>query len=139
MYNDTITNALGSEHFNPDQVVEVLAREAANMQARGENPGSLWAVANLLPELTEQARQQYQAPNIYMNKAEFSEAVFLLIKSEIESRGFALWHENFDASYPISLRAIWNIRKGQFKVKTLNTLPGIRVDEWFTVSGKLKD
>lgn len=69
----------------------------------------------------------------YMSKEEFSEAVFQQIKEEIESRGYSLWSENFDPDYPISLRAIWNIRKGQFKIETLNRLPGIKVKEYFEI------
>lgn len=131
MNTESITNALGSEHFNPDQVIEVLAREAANMQARGENPGSLWAVANLLPELTAMAKKEYSEPAEYLTRAEFSQRVFLAIKAEIESRGFSLWDENYDPNYPISLRAIWDIRRGHFKLKTLNVLPGIEAKEFF--------
>ena len=72
----------------------------------------------------------------YLKKEEFSEAIFQAIKAEIESRGFSLWPPNFDPEYPISLRAIYNIRKGQFKVSTLNSLPGIRVEEWFSINLK---
>jgi hypothetical protein len=69
----------------------------------------------------------------YLTKKELGEAVFLAIKAEIEGRGYALWEENFPPDYPISLRAIWNIRKGQFKVSTLNELPGIQVEEFYTL------
>lgn len=69
----------------------------------------------------------------YLTRTEFGEAVFQAIKAELKSRGFALWLPNFDPNYPISLRAIHNIRKGSFSVKTLNELPGIKVDEWFTI------
>lgn len=71
-------------------------------------------------------------PNL-LTRQQFGEAVFQKIKAEIESRGFALWDENFPPDYPISLRAIWNIRKGHFKIETLNSLPGIEVREWFEI------
>ena len=70
----------------------------------------------------------------YLTRKEFSEAIFQAIKAELESRGFSLWQPNFDPDYPISLRAIHNIRRGQFTVKTLNSLPGIHVEEWFSIS-----
>lgn len=70
----------------------------------------------------------------YLTRSEFGEAVFKQIKAEITSRGFSLWQPNFDPNYPISLRAINNIRKGQFKIDTLNSLPGIKVEEWFCIS-----
>ena len=69
----------------------------------------------------------------YLTRAQFGEAVFQAAKAEIESRGFALWLPRFDPNYPISLRALSNIRKGQFKIETINTLPGIRVEEWFCI------
>lgn len=69
----------------------------------------------------------------YLTRAEFGEAIFQKIKAEITSRGFSLWQPNFDPNYPISLRAINNIRKGQFRIETLNSLPGIQVEEWFCV------
>lgn len=70
----------------------------------------------------------------YLTRSEFSEAVFQKIKAEIESRGFSLWQPNFDPNYPLSLRAIHNVRKGQFRIETLNSLPGINVEEWFCVA-----
>ena len=69
-----------------------------------------------------------------MTRAEFGETVFQAIKSELKSRGFALWAPRFDPDYPISLRAIHNIRRGQFKISTLNSLPGIQVEEWFLIN-----
>lgn len=69
----------------------------------------------------------------YLNRAEFSEVVFQAIKTELTSRGFALWGPKFDPNYPISLRQIHNIRKGLFKIETLNQLPGIAVEEWFCI------
>jgi hypothetical protein len=70
----------------------------------------------------------------YLTRAEFGERIFQAIKAEITSRGFSLWQPNFDPDYPISLRAINNIRKGQFRAETLNSLPGIKVEEWFCIS-----
>ena len=66
-----------------------------------------------------------------LTRSQFGEAVFQAIKAEIEGRGFSLWAPNFDPDYPISLRQIHNIRRGEFKISTLNTLPGIEVDEFF--------
>ena len=54
-----IVNALGSPHFDPNPVIEALAKAAAEMRERGENPGSLIAVANLLPEISQEAKRRY--------------------------------------------------------------------------------
>jgi len=70
----------------------------------------------------------------YLTRAEFGERVFQAIKAEITGRGFSLWQPNFDPDYPISLRAIANIRKGKFEMKTLKKLPNIQVEEWFCIS-----
>lgn len=70
----------------------------------------------------------------YLTRAEFGEAVFQAIKSDLISRGFALWQPKFDPDYPIGLRQIANIRKGKFEIKTLQKLPGINVEEWFCIS-----
>lgn len=67
----------------------------------------------------------------YLTRSEFSEAVFQAIKAEITSRGFSLWLPNFDPDYPISLRQVHNIRKGEFNFATLEKLPGIKVEQWF--------
>lgn len=72
----------------------------------------------------------------YLTREEFSEMVFQKIKNEIESRGFFLSDKNFDPNYPISRRAIFNIRKGSFKIETLKNLPGIKVEEWFCIVEK---
>jgi hypothetical protein len=69
----------------------------------------------------------------HLTRSEFGRAVFEAIKAELKSRGFSLWGPNFDPDYPISLRAVRNIRNGQFKISTLNSLPGIKVQEWFTI------
>lgn len=68
-----------------------------------------------------------------LTRAEFGEQIYQAIKAEIESRGFSLWVENFDPDYPIGLRQIGYIRKGRFKIETLRRLPGIRVEEYFTI------
>jgi len=70
----------------------------------------------------------------YLTRIELGEAVFQAAKAEIESRGFSLWKSNFDPNYPVSLRTLANIRKGQFMVETLNKLPTIKVQDWFCVS-----
>lgn len=69
----------------------------------------------------------------YLTREEFGEAIFQAIKAEITSRGYSLWKPNFDPDYPISLRAINYIRKGQFRIETLNNLPGITAEEWFRI------
>ena len=56
---NALTNALGSPHFDTDQVIEALAKAAAEMRERGENAGSLISVANLLPEITAEAKKRY--------------------------------------------------------------------------------
>ena len=56
---NTLTNALGSPHFDPNQVIEVLHREAERIKQEGGNPGSLIALANILPEITEEAKKRY--------------------------------------------------------------------------------
>jgi len=71
----------------------------------------------------------------YISRAELGEAVFQAAKAEIEGRGFSLWQPRFDPDYPVSLRTLSNIRKGKFKIKTLNKLPGIRVEEWLLCFG----
>lgn len=70
----------------------------------------------------------------YLTRSEFGEAVFQAIKADLISRGFALWEPKFDPNYPVSLRQIANIRNGQFRLETLNSLPGIKVEEWFCIS-----
>lgn len=54
-----IVNSIGSPHFNPDQVIEVLAKEAEKIRQEGGNPGSLIALANILPEITAEAKKRY--------------------------------------------------------------------------------
>lgn len=56
---EIITNALGSQHFDPDQVIEVLTKEADRIRQEGGNPGSLIALANILPEITAEAKKRY--------------------------------------------------------------------------------
>ena len=56
---NTLTNALGSPHFDADQVIKVLAKEADRIRQEGGNPGSLIAIANILPEITAEAKKRY--------------------------------------------------------------------------------
>lgn len=56
---NVLANALGSPHFNPDQVIEVLAEQAKKIQDQGGNAGSLIVLANILPEITEEAKKRY--------------------------------------------------------------------------------
>jgi hypothetical protein len=56
---DLLTNALGNPNFDPDTVIKALAEKANEMQQRGEHPGSLYAIANLLPEITHEAKRRY--------------------------------------------------------------------------------
>ena len=69
----------------------------------------------------------------YLNRLEFGEVVFQAIKAEITSRGFSLWGPNFDPDYPMSLRMIYEVRKGRFDIRTIQKLPGIKVEEWFCI------
>lgn len=68
-----------------------------------------------------------------LSREKFGEIVFQAIKAEVIGRGFSLWEPHFDPAYPISLRHLHNIKKGMFDIKTLNTLPGIKVEEWFCI------
>jgi len=72
-------------------------------------------------------------PKALLTRQEFGEAVYQIVKAEIESRGFRLWAPRFDPNYPCSLRTVGNIRKGIFDIETVRKLPGIRVEERFTV------
>lgn len=56
---NALTNALGSPHFDPETVIRALAEKVQEMQAKGENPGSLIALANILPEISEEAKKRY--------------------------------------------------------------------------------
>lgn len=56
---NAITNALGSPHFDADTVVEVLNKEVDRIRQEGGNPGSLIALANILPEITAEAKKRY--------------------------------------------------------------------------------
>lgn len=71
-------------------------------------------------------------PNL-LTRAEFGEAIFQKIKAEIESRGHSLWPKNFPPDYPVSRRVLYDIKRGHFKIETLNRLPGIEVREWFEI------
>lgn len=68
-----------------------------------------------------------------MARTELGEAVFQAIKAGIEKNGFSLTAQNFPPNYPVSLRTVWNIRKGLFETGTLNKIPGIEVSEFFTL------
>lgn len=56
---DSISNAIGRPEFDMDSVIKALQEKADEMKGRGENPGSLWAVAQILPELVETAKKRY--------------------------------------------------------------------------------
>lgn len=63
MDNDTladhITNALGNPHFNLDSALNSLREKIEEMQAKGENTGSLLALSNILPDLEREAKERY--------------------------------------------------------------------------------
>lgn len=56
---NALTNALGSPHFDPDKVQEQLKEQIDRMTERGENTGGLIALANILPEITEECKKRY--------------------------------------------------------------------------------
>jgi len=68
-----------------------------------------------------------------LTRQQLGETLYQQIKAEIESRGFSLYQPNFDPDYPVSLRTINYIRKGNFVVERLNGLPGVEVGEFFTL------
>ncbi len=57
---NTIINALGSPSFSEQEVQDALRIQIEQMRNDGQNPGSLIAVANLLPELTREAKKRYE-------------------------------------------------------------------------------
>lgn len=63
MDNDTIvdhiTNAFGNPNFNLDSVLNSLREKIEEMQANGENTGSLLALSNLLPDIEREAKERY--------------------------------------------------------------------------------
>jgi len=71
-----------------------------------------------------------------LTRTQFGEAIFKAVKSELNSRGFALTSARFDPDYPISLRQIHYIRKGEFNVAILKRLPFIRYEEKFEIVEK---
>ena len=71
-----------------------------------------------------------------LTRTQFGEAIFKDVKSELNSRGFALTSARFDPDYPISLRQIHYIRKGEFNVAILKRLPFIRYEENFEIVEK---
>ena len=56
---NALTNALGNPHFDPDKVQEQLKEQIDRMAERGENTGSLIALANILPEIAEECKKRY--------------------------------------------------------------------------------
>ena len=56
---DHIVNALGSDHFNVDAVMQSLHEKIDQMQQNKENTGSMLALINILPEITEEAKKRY--------------------------------------------------------------------------------
>ncbi len=56
---DEVANAIGRPDFDENVVIAALKREADAMKERGENPGSLWAVAGILPGIVKAAKERY--------------------------------------------------------------------------------
>ena len=56
---NTLANALGNPHFDADKVQEQLKEQIDRMNEREENTGSLIALANILPEITEECKKRY--------------------------------------------------------------------------------
>ena len=56
---DHIVNALGSDHFNVDAVMQSLHEKIDQMQQNKENTGSMLTLINILPEITEEAKKKY--------------------------------------------------------------------------------
>lgn len=71
-----------------------------------------------------------------LTRPQFGEAIFQTVKSELISRGFALTSARFDPNYPISLRQLHYIRKGEFNVAILKRLPFIQYKEKFEIIEK---
>mgnify|MGYP003466566801 FL=1 len=71
-----------------------------------------------------------------LTRPQFGEAIFQAVKSELTSRGYELTSARFDPDYPISLRQIHYIRKGEFNVAILKRLPFIRYEERFEIVEK---
>lgn len=71
-----------------------------------------------------------------LTRQEFGSKVFESVKSDLKSRGFALTSAKFDPDYPISLRQIHYIRKGEFNVAILKRLPFIEYTERFEIIEK---
>lgn len=56
---NTLANAIGNPNFDPDKVQEQLKEQIDRMAEREENTGSLIALANILPEITEECKKRY--------------------------------------------------------------------------------
>ena len=54
-----VVNALGSHYFDCQDVCHVLHNEIEERQKNGGQTGSLDALLNILPALTEAAKEQY--------------------------------------------------------------------------------
>ena len=74
--------------------------------------------------------------NALLIRTRLGELIFQQIKEELQSRGYSMTSRNFPADYPISRRAVYLIRRGVFTVDTLNKLPGVSVEEWFSVGAE---
>ncbi len=57
---NSLTNALGNPNFSEQEVLDALRDQADKMKAEGKTPGSLYTVANLLPEITGEAKKRYE-------------------------------------------------------------------------------
>jgi len=57
---NSLTNALGNPHFSEQEVIDALREQAEKMKAEGKNPGSLYTVANLIAEITIEAKNRYE-------------------------------------------------------------------------------
>ncbi len=56
---DQLTNALGNPNFDLDAVQKSLNEKIKDMEAKGENTGSLLALTNVLPEVVVELKKKY--------------------------------------------------------------------------------
>ena len=56
---DHIVNAIGNDHFKIEDVMQALKEKIDDMQAQGRHTGSMLALANMLPEIAEEAKTRY--------------------------------------------------------------------------------
>ena len=56
---DQLTNAIGNPNFNLDSALQSLHEKIKDMESKGENTGSLNALINVLPEVTEECKKLY--------------------------------------------------------------------------------